>query len=384
MKVCVVVLLSATTSVVALPSFSSEMAWTDVEGGSRVHPLRAVQIAEINAKKSTWRAGPNERFARTAPGSSRSMNGVNFQEQEMTKQVHLRSGAMLQFEPKEMVEIPESFDAAEKWPECAAMINDIRDQSNCGCCWAFAGAEAASDRLCIATKGETVVPLSAQDTCFNANRDGCNGGQIITPFAYLKSAGIVSGGQYNASGPFASQNLCSSFSLPHCHHHGPQGADPYPAEGAEGCPSQTSPPGPTTCDDPNSSSADFQSDKYFADAYAVASGEEMIQRFVLESGPVETAFTVYDDFEVYESGVYQHLTGSNAGGHAVVITGWGVTEDGVKYWKINNSWNQWWGENGGWRHLRGVNECGIENEVTGTATDAKWSWGALGEAAELA
>ena len=29
------------------------------------------------------------------------------------------------------------------------VAKDIRDQSNCGCCWAFAGAEAASDR-CLA------------------------------------------------------------------------------------------------------------------------------------------------------------------------------------------------------------------------------------------
>jgi putative ABC transport system ATP-binding protein len=29
------------------------------------------------------------------------------------------------------------------WASCAKIIDDIRDQSNCGCCWAFAGAEAA-------------------------------------------------------------------------------------------------------------------------------------------------------------------------------------------------------------------------------------------------
>jgi len=49
--------------------------------------------------------------------------------------------------------VPDAFDSAVNWPTCAKMINDIRDQSNCGCCWAFAGAEAASDRMCIATKG---------------------------------------------------------------------------------------------------------------------------------------------------------------------------------------------------------------------------------------
>jgi C1A family cysteine protease len=40
--------------------------------------------------------------------------------------------------------IPAAFDAASHWPKCAKLINDVRDQGNCGCCWAFAGAEAAS------------------------------------------------------------------------------------------------------------------------------------------------------------------------------------------------------------------------------------------------
>eukprot|EP00664_Eupelagonemidae_sp_cell27_P009023 gene9023-4477_t len=32
----------------------------------------------------------------------------------------------------------------------------------CGCCWAFGSAEAASDRMCIATNGTLEIPLSAQ------------------------------------------------------------------------------------------------------------------------------------------------------------------------------------------------------------------------------
>lgn len=351
--------------------------------GKRVHPLRLKQIHEINAMKSTWRAGVNSRFALEAPGASKSQNGVKMTEQKMIKSVHLMNGELARFRPKDpTLEIPESFDSQEAFPKCASIIGDIRDQSNCGCCWAFAGAEAASDRLCIATKGEVIVPLSAQDTCFNANRDGCNGGEIVTPFAYLKNKGIVSGGQYNASGPFGSDGLCADFSLPHCHHHGPMGEDPYPAEGAVGCPSESSPPGPLACDasvaNSNSIHADFAMDKYFADSYTIASGEEEIQRFIMESGPVETAFTVFDDFEDYAGGIYQHLTGRNAGGHAVKITGWGV-EDGVKYWKIANSWNPFWGEDGYFRILRGVNEVGIENEVTGTSTDANWSWASNGD-----
>ena len=34
-------------------------------------------------------------------------------------------------------------------------------------------------------------------------------------------------------------------------------------------------------------------------------------------GPCETAFSVYDDFLTYKSGIYQHLTGAYDGGHAV-------------------------------------------------------------------
>merc|ERR1719420_2022167 len=111
--------------------------------------------------------------------------------------------------------------------------------------------------MCIATNASLMVPLSAQDVCFNGGgmmSVGCNGGQITSPWSYIKKGGLfggkgaVSGGQYQASGPFGG-GFCSSFSLPHCHHHGPQGQDPYPAEGQPGCPKESSPKGPTKCDD---------------------------------------------------------------------------------------------------------------------------------------
>ena len=33
--------------------------------------------------------------------------------------------------------LPESFDAREEWPECAAIIGAVRNQGDCGSCWAF-------------------------------------------------------------------------------------------------------------------------------------------------------------------------------------------------------------------------------------------------------
>merc|ERR1712232_1243595 len=255
----------------------------------------------------------------------------------------------------------------------AKIIGDIRDQSNCGCCWAFAAAEAASDRMCIATNASKMLPLSAQDACFGKNYDGCDGGQITTPWNYIKGEGAVSGGQYQGTGPFG-KGLCSDFSLPHCHHHGPQGDDPYPAEGKPGCPHEKSPKAPKACGaDATAPHNDFANDKYtFSGKVQMAEGPSKIKQAIMKGGPVETAFTVYSDFENYVSGIYHHVSGAEAGGHAVKIVGWGA-EGGTKYWEIANSWNPYWGEKGYFRIKRGNNEGGIENQAIASAPDAKWS-----------
>jgi cathepsin B len=79
-------------------------------------------------------------------------------------------------------------------------------------------------------------------------------------------------------------------------------------------------------------------------------------------GTVSVSMTVYEDFEAYSSGVYQHKTGKSLGGHAIKMIGWGV-DNGTPYWICTNSWNDSWGEKGTFRILRGSNECGIESGV---------------------
>lgn len=79
-------------------------------------------------------------------------------------------------------------------------------------------------------------------------------------------------------------------------------------------------------------------------------------------GSVEAAFTVYEDFLAYKSGVYQHKTGQALGGHAVKIIGWGV-ENGVDYWLVANSWNEDWGDQGFFKIRKGNNECGMESGI---------------------
>ncbi|PAV58868.1 hypothetical protein WR25_08867 [Diploscapter pachys] len=80
------------------------------------------------------------------------------------------------------------------------------------------------------------------------------------------------------------------------------------------------------------------------------------------NGPVEAAYTVYEDFYYYTTGIYKYQFGGVVGGHAVKILGWG-TEGGVDFWLVANSWAADWGENGYFRILRGTNECGIEHAI---------------------
>jgi C1A family cysteine protease len=63
----------------------------------------------------------------------------------------------------------------------------------------------------------------------------------------------------------------------------------------------------------------------------------------LQNGPLVTSFTVYEDFMYYTTGVYKHVTGDVAGGHAVSIIGW---NDADQAWLVRNSWGTGWGMDG--------------------------------------
>ena len=88
------------------------------------------------------------------------------------------------------VALPTSFNARSEWPTC---IHSIRDQGECGSCWAFSSAAFLEDRYCIDSNGAINVRLSPQDmvSCDFSN-GGCNGGYLSPSISYLMSEGIVS------------------------------------------------------------------------------------------------------------------------------------------------------------------------------------------------
>jgi C1A family cysteine protease len=68
----------------------------------------------------------------------------------------------------------------------------------------------------------------------------------------------------------------------------------------------------------------------------------------LLTGPVYSAFNVYEDFYYwYEEGCYEYTSGDFLGGHAIVIVGWADTSCGGQgAWICKNSWGSSWGMNG--------------------------------------
>ena len=340
---------------------------------------RAAAIQRLNALPNmTWTAGRNEKWQGHPRGSSRSLAGSKGLTQERQERLRARvaEGSMrfVSAIPGASRFLPAQFDAAKHWPHCAQVIDDIRDQSNCGCCWAFGAAESASDRLCVATNASVAIPLSAEELCFCASEDGCDGGEPEEAWQRIKKHGLATGGQVNSTGPFGGLGLCSSFTLPHCHHHGPvgHGGDPFPAEGAPGCPEpKTSPACPTACDaQARPPFDDFSSYRFRFDGYVQTydNDADTIALAILRGGPVTASFDVYDDFEDYVGGIYVVKSKVALGGHAVRIVGWG-TDAGVPYWKVANSWNRFWGEQGYFRIRRGTDEAGIEASTMSSAVD---------------
>jgi cathepsin B len=294
---------------------------TCIEFGVKIEALNMnspvhddIQIKYINSVQTEWTAAHNARFEGVTVG-------------EVKKMLRTRLANPLTVVPVSSIDVssvdlPATFDARQQWPTC---IHPIRDQQQCGSCWAFSASEVLTDRFCIASKGATNVVLSPQFlvSCDTSNY-GCDGGYLDLTWQFMEQTGLVT-------------DACL----------------PYTSGGGDS----------GTC--PNAC-IDGSSFKY----YKVVSGSTTnptaladIQTALVTSGPVQAAFSVYQDFMSYSGGVYSHVSGSLLGGHAVKFVGYG-TYNNIPYWLVANSWGTSWGIQGGFFMIkRGNNECGIESSI---------------------
>ncbi|XGW24242.1 hypothetical protein V3C99_005992, partial [Haemonchus contortus] len=254
-------------------------------------------------------------------------------------------------------DIPESYDPRTIWKNCTSLFT-IRDQANCGSCWAVSTAAAISDRICMATKAKKQVYISATDlvACCTACGYGCEGGWPIAAWKFFIYDGLVSGGDYR------SKDCCRPYPIHPCGHHG---NDTYYGE----CWGMARTPRCRKTCQPGFRKSYRMDKRHGKTAYKIPPSVKAIQRDILENGPVVAAFAVYDDFRHYKSGVYEHTAGELRGYHAVKMIGWGKDSNGTDYWLIANSWHNDWGEDGFFRIRRGNDECEIESDVTGGLID---------------
>ncbi|RZC43241.1 Peptidase C1 and/or Propeptide C1 domain containing protein [Asbolus verrucosus] len=157
-------------------------------------------INSINEAQSAWRAGrvwPKNMTDELLKRLSGSVD-PNLYKHEYEDYVYQHPQFRLD------IDLPNSFDARKKWPQCKA-IGKARHQGLCDSCWAYAVASAFTDRFCIATNGTSDFEFSAEDIltccgpqCLRDKKEMCGGGRVDKAWDFLVQRGGVSGGDYKS------------------------------------------------------------------------------------------------------------------------------------------------------------------------------------------
>ena len=71
---------------------------------------------------------------------------------------------------------------------------------------------------------------------------------------------------------------------------------------------------------------------------------------IYQRGPITCSANSSLELQNYSGGIYEDKTGINTTNNTVPVVGWGVEGD-IEYWKVQNSWDSYWGEEGYYRHV---------------------------------
>uniref|UniRef100_A0A5S6QAW7 Pept_C1 domain-containing protein n=1 Tax=Trichuris muris TaxID=70415 RepID=A0A5S6QAW7_TRIMR len=293
------------------------------------------ELTQGNDTPATWKMGLNSVF------KSMSMEQIASFLGDLTTLGNENNEQAFTNTSLNTIDLPPNFDARIQWPYCK-YIGMIRNQANCGSCWAVSSASVITDRHCIASDGFEQPYISDEQllSCCQSCGYGCHGGDPREAFRFWVEKGLVTGG------PYGDQKSCMPYEIKPCTKcNGTARTPPCRNKCVEGY------------------LIDKEDDTFYGKFFSqLPVNESLIRQEIHLRGPVKASFAVYSDFLYYQSGIYKQTKGAMIGGHAVKIIGWGE-ENGMPYWLIANSWGTTFGEHGLFRIKRGSNECGIESRV---------------------
>jgi len=263
------------------------------------------KINSHNAAKLSWTMGLNEFADLTAEEFGATYKGLLPQ-----RSAYLRSQNAPVF-PKNL-KLADSLDWTTK-----GAVTPVKNQGQCGSCWAFSTTGSIEGAHEIATG--KLVSLSEQelvDCGGSSGNQGCNGGLMDNAFEWVISNGICAEGDY-----------------------------PYKGRG-QAC----------------------QKSKCKAAAHItgykdIPQGDEDSLMAAVNLTPVSIAIEAdQSSFQFYSGGVMDGDCGKQLD-HGVLLVGYG-TDNGQDYWKIKNSWGASWGESGYIRVIRGQDQCGLADAAS--------------------
>jgi len=270
--------------------------------------LKIVQDHNIQADLGvhSYYLGMNKFADLTITEFVKMMNGYNATlrgQRNQNRRVHTRN-------PN--VPLPDTVDWRDK-----GYVTEIKDQGQCGSCWAFSSTGALEGQHFKATG--KLVSLSEQnlvDCSTKQGNMGCNGGLMDQAFDYIKE----------------NNGIDTEVS--------------YPYEAKD--------------DDCRFKAADVgATDTGYTDIKS--KDESALQDAVANVGPISVAIDAsHSSFQLYKSGIYNEIFCSQVRlDHGVLAVGYG-TDSGKDYWLVKNSWGEGWGNKGYIQMSRNKrNQCGI-------------------------
>jgi len=303
------------------------------------HEAHRFELFQANMKRAAElnKLNPEAKFGVT---QFSDLHPTEFKRQYLTFRPAVGDAALLRHAPLTQVpakmanaSVPTNWDWRKPADTRPVGVTAVKDQGQCGSCWAFSATEEVESSWILA--GKPVEILSPEQTVDCDTVDGgCNGGDTVSAYAYIKKAGGIMDEQ---SYPYHAGNTGSGGR----------------------CKFVKS--------DVKASITGFTYATPGCEDSCTSQNEDLLRTNLYKVGPVSICVDA-EPWQTYQSGILGPNAGCQKGydelDHCVQLVGYGVDPSGVAFWSVRNSWATSWGENGYIRLKYGSNTCGVADEAT--------------------